>query len=121
MLVLDANAVIRYILQDNSEMADIVERALISEACFLPVEVAAEIVYVLIKVYGVERGVVADTLSAFLEMENINVSDGGVLRVGFRMFSETTLDFVDCLLIGYANIHGWRVLTFDKKLKKHLP
>jgi predicted nucleic-acid-binding protein len=47
MVVFDTNAILRYILQDNQVMADEVEQQLLDDVCFIPVEVVAEIVYVL--------------------------------------------------------------------------
>lgn len=51
MIVFDTNAILRYILQDNIEMADIVEAQIMKHSCFLSTEVIAEMVYVLSKVY----------------------------------------------------------------------
>ncbi|MDR0446184.1 MAG: PIN domain-containing protein [Oscillospiraceae bacterium] len=120
MLVLDANALIRYILQDNIEMADTVERELATERCFLPIEVVSEIIYVLVKLYGVEREVAADTMKQLLKTENIVVSEVAVLDAGLSAFAQTKLDFVDCLLAGYVEVYNWRVLTFDKALLKYV-
>ena len=37
-----------------------------------------------------------------------------------QVYASTTLDFVDCLLIGYAKEDKYTVFTFDKKLQKYL-
>lgn len=39
---------------------------------------------------------------------------------GLILFAETTLDFVDCLLIAYNKCYGYEVLTFDKKMIRQL-
>jgi predicted nucleic-acid-binding protein len=55
MVLFDTNTVIRYILQDDHDMADLVERQIAKDLCFIPTEVVAELIYVLNKVYNVDR------------------------------------------------------------------
>ena len=35
-------------------------------------------------------------------------------------YSQTKLDFVDCLLYGYSQVHEIEIMTFDKKLKTEI-
>ena len=120
MLILDTNAILRYVLQDNQEMADSVEQQLLSDVCYIPVEVVAEFVYVLLKVYNIERKVVAKTVMDITATENIKVTQNSVVRHALDVFASSTFDFVDCLLIGYAKEQQYAVFTFDKKLQKYL-
>ena len=71
MVIFDTNAILRYILQDNQTMADAVEIKLSGEVCYIPVEVVCEIVYVLSNVYGLERNVIAQTLTKIADVNNI--------------------------------------------------
>jgi predicted nucleic-acid-binding protein len=120
MVILDTNAILRYVLQDNQTMADEVEQQLFSEVCFIPVEVVAEIVYVLSKVYSVNRDVVAKTITNISFLSSITIAQKIVVLHALRVYAATTLDFVDCLLIGYAKEEKYTVFTFDKKLRKIL-
>ena len=120
MVILDTNAILRYILQDNPIMVAEVKTQLLSENCFIPVEVVAEIVYVLSKVYSVERDVIATTLTNIANVGNITVAQNNVVLHALQVYASTTLDFVDCLLIGYAKKDGYAIFTFDKKLRKAL-
>jgi len=120
MVIFDTNAILRYILRDNPEMAEEVKRHLFRDICFIPVEVVAEIVYVLSKVYRVERDVIAQTITNIANVDNIMVAQNSVVLHALRVYASTTLDFVDCLLIGYAKEDGYAIFTFDKKLLKHL-
>jgi len=120
MVLFDTNAILRYVLQDNQEMADSVEQQLSNNICFIPVEVVAEIVYVLLKVYNVERKIIAQTVMDIADTDNIRVAQNGVVRYALGIFASTTLDFVDCLLVGYAKEKQYSVFTFDKKLQKFL-
>jgi predicted nucleic-acid-binding protein len=119
MTVFDANAVLRFILQDNTEMALLVKEQIENNLCTVPTEVAAEVVYVLHKVYKVPRKEIATALSEFLQLDSISTMAAAVLDVGLAMFAETKLDFVDCLMIGYKKA-GYAVFTFDKDLLKAL-
>jgi len=120
MVIFDTNAILRFILQDNQEMADSVEQQLSKNICYIPVEVIAEIVYVLLKVYHISRTIIAQTVMDLTDTDNITVAQNDVVRCAMEIFSSSTLDFVDCLLIGYAREKQYTVFTFDKKLKNHL-
>ena len=120
MVIFDTNAILRYVLRDNLEMAAEVKNQLSFESCFIPVEVVAEIVYVLSKVYNVERDVIAKTIANITHINNIKVAQKEVVLHALRVYANTTLDFVDCLLIGYAKEERYTVFTFDKKLRKIL-
>jgi len=120
MLLLDTNAILRYVLQDNQTMADSVEQQLSNNVCYIPVEVIAEIVYVLLKVYQVERELIAQTLLDIANTDNVKVAQNLVVRYALKVFASSTLDFVDCLLIGYAKEEKYTVFTFDKKMQKYL-
>jgi len=120
MIVLDTNAVLRFLLCDNVEKATFVRDTMEQEVCLVPTEVLAEAVYVLAKSYEIERPVIQQTLLDFLQDENVETPDLGVIETALRYFGETKFDFVDCLMIGYAVIEGHRILTFDKKLNKVL-
>jgi predicted nucleic-acid-binding protein len=120
MVLFDTNAILRYILHDNPAMADSVERRLAEEPCFVPVEVVCELVYVLTGVYRVERQIVAETLTALAVLDNIRMAEFDVVSHALGIYASSTLDFVDCLLIGYARKKDYTVVTFDKKLQKQL-
>lgn len=58
--ILDANMILRFLLRDNEEMADTAENLIDNNAVLLTLEVAAEVVFVLQKVYKQERSRIAD-------------------------------------------------------------
>ena len=51
-------------------------------------------------------------------MLDLRVEDERSLRYAMGIFDQTSLDFVDCLLIAYHKVLGLDVLSFDKKLNK---
>jgi len=81
-------------------------------------EVLAEVVYVLAGVYHADRQTIGQTLEAFLQ--EIEVSHKNVLRYASRLYGESSLDFVDCILAGYHHMENQDVMTFDRKLRKAL-
>lgn len=115
--LLDANAILRFLLNDNEEMALKTENV-IKNGAFTKEVVIAEVVYVLCGVYKIERTLVAakiEELLKFIEIENPEV-----LKKAMQTFSEFSLDFVDCLLIAYNNVLDIDVFSFDKKLNNKL-
>lgn len=110
--------ILRYLLNDNAEMAELAEYYLNATAVTVTIEVIAEAVYVLKSVYQMERRKIADTLIDFLEL--VQCRDGGVLRVALETYGAQNLDFVDCVLYGYHKAENLDVATFDKKLLKLL-
>jgi len=101
-------------------MADDVEQQLSNNVCYIPIEVVAELVYVLSKVYNVGREVIAQTILDISDIDNIMVAQSNVVRCALGVFTSSTLDFVDCLLVGYAKEEQYTVFTFDKQLQKYL-
>jgi predicted nucleic-acid-binding protein len=120
-VILDTNAVLRWILKDVPEQAIAVETLIISKRCLVTLEVVAEVVYVLEDYYNLERQVISDTIALLASHEIGLVSDSDLLIHAMQVYaSSNKLDFVDCLLDGYAKIKKYSVFTFDKDLKIQL-
>ena len=81
-------------------------------------EVVAEVVYVLKGVYKVGRDEISNTLIDF--MDEVAIDNQEVIILALSLYSETTLDFVDCILIACHRIIGVEVISFDKKLNRNL-
>ena len=116
MKIVDANIVLRYLLNDTKDLADKATEILENNVVFIPNEVMAEIVYVLEKVYKVERKVIYSSLIELLEYKNIEMSDFSLINEALAVYSERKLDFVDTLLYAYNKIADHEIYTFDKKL-----
>ena len=117
MTILDANVILRYLLNDIPDMAE-EARAGIMAGASTTVEVLAEVVYVLAGVYGAERQAIASTLGSFLL--EVDVPHRAALEYAIRLYGRCSLDFVDCVLAGYHYAEKMDVMTFDRKLKKVL-
>ena len=118
LLVLDANVVLRYFLNDDKALAersrDIVEH----NHCFIFTETVAEIVYVMDGLYKIPR---KEIRYGILNLpRTISFDKPSVIATAMDAYiSKPKMDFADCILYGYAK-HGYRVVTFDKKLKKKI-
>jgi len=120
MIIIDANAILRYILSDNADMAKTVNDLIINNRIIIRYEVMAEVIYVLQKVYGLPRNEIKDGVSVFLSLPNVEVENEDVLLVALDTYSDKKLDFVDCLLYGFKFVYGYDVFTFDKDLRRLL-
>ncbi|MCI8428142.1 MAG: type II toxin-antitoxin system VapC family toxin [Lachnospira sp.] len=118
MIILDTNMILRYLLNDNKEMADEAEKVIKQGNAGVTIEIIAEVVYVLKGVYSIERDLIKTSLLNFLS--EIQADEKEVLKVGLEIYGKQNLDFVDCILYAYNKVKGYEIKTFDKKLKKWL-
>ena len=116
-ILIDANVILRYLLNDVEEMSKKSAEIINAGAFTLP-EVIAEVIYVLKSVYKVEREEIA---AAILQIFNeIEVANKKILIEAVKIFAESSLDFVDCILIAYNKVENVEIFTFDKKLNNRL-
>lgn len=117
--LLDANAVLRFLLRDNEEQFMYVRKLTRIKRCYVTLEVMAEVCYVLEGLYQVSR---EDIINSFRKLNNdIIILYADVLLRALEIFEKAPkLDFVDCLLYGYKKEKGINIITFDKKLQKRL-
>ena len=116
MVILDANMILRYLVNDNAEMAIVAENYINDGSAYITIEVAAEVVYVLNSVYSMERSKISEILIDFLDL--VDCTEKEVLICALKTYQTHKLDFVDCVLYGYNVIHNFDIATFDKKLLK---
>ena len=116
-ILIDANVILRYLLNDNEEMAEQAKKIIICGACTVP-EVLAEEIYVLKSVYKVDKQEICAAIFAILN--EIELEHKKTIRRAVEIFSEKNLDFVDCILIAYSEIENYKIFSFDKKLNKNL-
>lgn len=113
--LIDANVILRYLLGDHRQMSLDASRIIEGGAFTLP-EVIAEVVYVLKGVYKIDRSEVGKTLIEFLD--EVAIENQDVICEALSLFSETSIDFIDCILIARHRILGDEIVSFDKKLNK---
>ena len=118
-IVLDTNAVLRYLLCDIEQQFHEVEQAVETCLCIVPLEVIAEAVYVLEKVYQSPRESIISSFRKFVD--DVTIPNVDILLRAMEIFDTAPkMAFIDCLLYGYKMTRGYDVLTFDRTLKKQL-
>lgn len=117
MQILDANAILRYLLKDIPDQHDQVEKAVLNGAC-TTTEVLAEVAYVLKGVYGVSREDVSWMIHCVLL--DVETDNKQVMQYAMGVYNQSSLDFVDCILIAYQKVEHIDVFTFDRKLNTGL-
>ena len=118
MVLLDANFILRYLLNDDKDMYEQAKENIEGGNAFVTIEIVAEIVYVLKGVYSVKREEIAESMIGVLKL--IGCPDADVLTEGLELYGKTNLDFPDCILCAYHTVRGYTIKSFDKKLNKLL-
>lgn len=117
MKLVDANVILRYLLNDHQQMSQ-QAKAVIDSGAYTKPEIVAEVVYVLKGVYHATR---ADIRVFIREMLNsVHCTESGAVAHAMDVYADTSLDFVDCLLIAYHVLGKEDVFTLDKNLAKRL-
>ena len=116
MVIFDTNMILRYLLNDNQEMADQAEAYLDAGNVYVTIEVIAEVVYVLKGVYSMERETISETITDFLGLVKCREAD--VLTCALGLYGKRSFDFIDCVLYAYYKVRGFEIATFDQKLIK---
>ena len=117
MKLIDTNAILRFLLDDVKEQHDLA-RDVIKAGSFTTTEVLAEVAYVLTGFYGETRENVAVSITKLLI--DVHIEHKEAVMEAIRLYHDTSLDFVDCVLIGRNHVLGDDVFSFDKKLNKRL-
>jgi predicted nucleic-acid-binding protein len=120
MRFIDANIILRYILDDHAELSPKAKRLIDENIVETPIEALCEVVFVLSRTYGIARKDIADTLLDFYENTNCLLSHREAVIRGIEYFGEKNLDFVDCIQAGYFETEDITIHTFDTKLEKLL-
>jgi len=70
MRFIDANIILRYILDDHAELSPKAKKLIDENIVETPIETICEVVFVLSRTYGIARKDIADTLLDFYENTN---------------------------------------------------
>ncbi len=118
MVMLDTNIILRYLLNDDEQMASEAENTIKNMPVQVNIEIFAEVIYVLNGVYHIDKAEIKQCLLAFLS--EVTTPEPDVLKLGIETYAKQNLDFPDCILYAFYKIKGYEIKTFDKKLNKLL-
>ena len=93
MIRIDTNYIIRYLVNDNIEMADIAEEILTTKKVFIANEILAEVVYILLGVYKISKEDISNQLLELINFENISVSNHEIINKTLKIFKTKNLVF----------------------------
>jgi predicted nucleic-acid-binding protein len=120
MLKIDANIVLRYVLNDHEELSPKAKEIIDNNIVEVPIEALCEAVFVLHGYYETDRESISTELKKFFANTQCVLSHREAVLRGIAYFGATKLDFVDCILAGYMEIEHDEIYTFDEKLQKLL-
>ena len=117
--LIDANVVLRYLLDDDPEMsaraAALIQRVEQGKEVVEITEVVLmEIVWTLTTFYQVPRKETSDKLTAFLSVPGVRAASRRICVRALRDFGDGAVDFVDCLLAARSRARSLPVYSFDE-------
>lgn len=121
--LIDANVILRYLLKDDEVLfkkaSSLLEKVKGGEESVVIPECAlAECVYVLLKIYKVERRIVSEKLQGLFSYKGVVNPDKKVMIDSIALFGQTQLSIVDCILCARVMDSSFELFTFDDELKK---
>ena len=118
MRYVDTNILLRVILDDNKELADMAESILKADECHLLPEVIPEMIHVLHSVYKFQRSDIVEAIQQLLPL--VVVKELRLTYLALTYFAQFKLDYMDCILLAQNKLQGRDVATFDKELERKL-
>ena len=118
MVIIDANVILRYLLNDVEDLAIKSKHIIEKLHVFIPNEIVAEVVYVLQKFYEVPRNKISLRLIELVKFENIDLPNKAIIIKALDIYKSKKIDFVDCILCAYNKVETIEIKTFDKELLK---
>ena len=123
MIGLEANVVVRYIMQDDTRQSPLATRiveSLSAEAPgFVPLVAIVELGWVLGSDYKLNRNQLVDAFEALLRTRELVVERGDIVWKALRLFRRANGDLADCLIACSAEAAGCaKTMTFDRGAAK---
>ncbi len=115
---LDANIVLRVLLNDVPDHADRAAKLLDRSPCYLTDVVIVECVFVLEKAYKLDRDFITASLSSLFELNTLEYNEALITEAFDLYGSLPTLSFADCYSVAEAMLRGNRLITFDGAILK---
>ena len=115
---IDANIVLRYLMNDHAERSLKAKEIIDQNIVEVPIEILCEVVFVLKGHYGIDRQNISSKLKYFFDQTQCTLPHQDAVLRGLEYYGQKSLDFVDCILAGYADVEKDEIFTFDDKLQK---
>lgn len=112
MTMLDANIILRYLFDDNEEMAGKAAEYIEDGNAVVSIEVIAEVIYVLKGVYSLERTDISRTITEFLKL--VGCSDMNVLSLAVQTFGIEILTLSIAFYLHTTRKEIWKLQPLTK-------
>ena len=120
--LIDANVLLRYLLKDDEALFrkayELLEKVKDGkDLIIIPESVLAECVYVLLRIYKVDRQIIAEKLRSLFLYKGVVNPDKEDLVDSIKFFCQTKLSIVDCIICAKSVNNRMPIVTFDDELK----
>jgi predicted nucleic-acid-binding protein len=121
--LLDANALIRFFLNDNLSQVKVIHRifaqALSDGNSINLIEIIIfETVYILLKQYHIPKVDIYTYLSVFIKQSYIKIENKEKVILGLEIWKNNNISLVDSFLASFAYLNNQELISFDKKLNQ---
>ncbi len=122
--VLDANILLRYLLDDVPELTDRCEALLLrvqrgEETVWLPDIALADVIWTLRSFYKRSKAEIRDVLLPILTLRGIRLRDRAVILHALALFAEKNIDFSDALIAAEMPARGYtEIYSYDRDFDK---
>ena len=82
--------------------------------------VVLESLYVLTKIYGLEKKRVVENLLRLFMMKNVISEEKVIIVEALKILQRRNIDFIDALLCARAAVQGHKIYSFDTDIQKCL-
>lgn len=122
-VLLDTNILVRFLTRDHEEYyiksVEIFNQIEAGKMDAMMLDfILAEIVYVLRRVYKVEKEKISWLLKKILMYEHIYMNNQLIAFEALDIYANKNIDFADAMLCAKKNLEGYEVISFDKDIKK---
>lgn len=119
MIGLDANVLVRYIMQDDAAQAakasTLLESLTVEAPGWIALVSIVELGWVLGGAYGLERAQVLRAIESLLTIKELRIERAELVWMALRTCRATKADLADCLVASSATSAGCeRIVTFDR-------
>lgn len=124
MKAIDTNVLVRFLVRDDEQQADVVYRRFKrveanKEGFFVPLLVVLETVWILESVYEASRQEIVDCIGELLLMPVLQFETPAALQGFMTSARETALGLSDLLIAHAARRSGCEsIITFDKRVSR---
>jgi len=122
-VLLDANVVIRFLVRDDEilyqksyEIMQEIEQGK-TEALLMDF-ILAEIIYVLKRIYKIDKIQISNALKKILLNDNFYTDNKLVTFEALDIYANKNIDFADAMLCAKKNLEGFEIVSFDKDMRR---